>query len=113
MNELNTDTNAYGDTAAINNSTSANATLSPPTTTGNQQQQSANTGQVADLSQFINYIKQFVPVLLDTSSVSNIEFERVLNEKSNGDYLKKFLADPQTKNLIFTKFYAKGNFLNK
>jgi hypothetical protein len=68
----------------------------------------AATGQVADFGLFVNYIKQFVPVLLDTSSASNAEFEKTLGEKSNVECLKKFLGDTQTKNLIFQKFFTKG-----
>jgi hypothetical protein len=88
------------------------ATLSPTSNTnsgsGGSSGNAASTGQVADFGLFVNYIKQFVPVLLDTSSASNVEFEKILGERSNVECLKKFLSDPQTKNLIFQKFFIKG-----
>lgn len=96
-----------GDT--LNDSSSA-ATLSPTSaaSSGTSAAGSASTGQVADLALFINYLKQFVPVLLDTTAATALEFERTLHDKSYSDCLKKFLADPQTKSLIFQKFVTKG-----
>jgi hypothetical protein len=94
---------------SIHESPSA-AILSPTSNTGGGSSGAPGTtgGQVADLGQFIGYIKQFVPVLLDTSSLSNLEFEKTLGEKTNVECCKKFLGDPQTKNLIFQKFFTKG-----
>ncbi len=51
----------------------------------------ASTEQVANFGLFVNYIKQFVTVLLN--STSNTEFEKTLNEKSSVKCLKKFIAD--------------------
>ena len=87
----------------------ANHTLSPTSQqSSSSSSNNTSTSQVADFGQFIAYIKQFVPALLDTSPVSNLEFEKSLEDKSNVDCLRKFLADSQTKNLIFHKFYTKG-----
>ena len=97
---------------AVNDSV---ATLSPTSqgTNGIVAGDRASTVQIADFGLFVNYIKQFVPVLLDMNSVSNVEFEKILADKSNVELLKKFLSDSQSKNLIFQKFYTKGNLASK
>jgi hypothetical protein len=111
MNDATENVYANHDPSVTNNTLSPTSNLTGNSSanvgsgsSSNQQ----NAGQVADLNQFVNYIKQFVPVLLDTSPISNLDFEKSLEDKSNVECLRKFLADPQIKNLIFHKFFTKG-----
>ena len=75
-----------------------------------QSPQSAQVqGQVADVHAFIDYLKQFVPVLLDTTTSSNnSEFEKCLSEKTSVEIIKKFLSEAQIRTLIVQKFIIKG-----
>lgn len=94
------------------------STLNDPTLSPTTQQQpgpastttttSTSTGHIADHTAFINYLKQFIPAILDANSTSTIEFEKCLNEKSSTECIKKFLGDPQVRTLIIQRFYTKG-----
>lgn len=65
-------------------------------------------GQVADVSAFIDYLQQFVPVLLDANNnVNEDEFEKCLNEKTSVEIIKKFMGEGQVRTLIIQKFLMK------
>lgn len=68
----------------------------------------AATAQIADMGSFLKYLKQVVSVLVDINQASLNEFEKTINDKSNAEYIKKFLGDPQTRNLIIQKYQIKG-----
>jgi hypothetical protein len=65
--------------------------------------------RVADIQEFIQYLKQFVPVLLDANCLSISEFEKCMNEKAYVDCIKKFMSDPQTRSLVIQKVLTKGS----
>ena len=66
-------------------------------------------GQVTDVRTFIEYLKQFVPVLLDANNNSgSVEFEKCLSERANQETIKKFLGEAQVRTLIIQKFVIKG-----
>lgn len=66
--------------------------------------------QVADVFAFINYLKQFVPALLDANLASTSDFEKCMNEKMSIETIKKFLGETQVRTLILQKFILKGKF---
>jgi hypothetical protein len=69
----------------------------------------ATTSQsVAEVGAFINYLKQFVPALLDANLTSLSDFEKCLNEKTSLETIKKFLGETQIRTLIIQKFIIKG-----
>lgn len=97
-------------------------TLSPPSATvastqsgaGSSGSSSSSSGQIADHSAFIQYLKQFIPALLDANLASaTAEFEKCLNEKSSVECIKKFLSDQQCRTLIIQRFYTKGLYLKQ
>ncbi len=65
---------------------------------------------VADFQEFVQYLKQFVPVLLDANCLSISEFEKCLSEKANVDCIKKFMSDSKTQSLVIQKCLTKGKF---
>ena len=67
-----------------------------------------SASQVADVSAFISYMKQFVPVLLDANLATIADFEKCMNEKSSNETIKKFLGETQVRTLIIQKFIIKG-----
>ena len=76
----------------------ANNSNTNNTTTAN------NTSQVADVTAFITYLKQFVPALLDANLASLTDFEKCMNEKATLETIKKFLGETQVRTLIIQKF---------
>jgi hypothetical protein len=72
-----------------------------------------SASQVADVSAFISYMKQFVPVLLDANLATIADFEKCMNEKTSSETIKKFLGETQVRTLIIQKFIIKGkSFFN-
>ena len=69
---------------------------------------SSNNVVVADINAFTKYLKQVIPVLLDSSDVNNVEFDKIFNEKSSVECIKKFIGDPQVHSLIIQKFLTNG-----
>ncbi len=100
----------YDSSTSPNNITSSPHPISngvnttPISTPGSQ----PPTGQIADINSFFKYLKQFVPVLLDSSVSNTLEFEKCLNEKQNIDCIRKFLGDSQIRTLIIQKYLTKG-----
>jgi hypothetical protein len=91
--------------------------ISPPTQNSQMNSSSNSSGSsssnnvvVADINAFTKYLKQVIPVLLDSSNVNNVEFDKVLNEKSSVECIKKFIGDPQVRSLMIQKLLAKGEF---
>jgi hypothetical protein len=68
--------------------------------------------QIADYQAFVQYLKQFVPVLLDTNNLSIIDFEKCLNDNRNAEIIKKFMSDQQVRSLVIQKNLTKGNNKN-
>ena len=64
---------------------------------------------VADYLAFIQYLKQFVPVLLDADYSSVAEFDKCLNERLNVECIKKFMSDAQVRSLVIQKNLTKGD----
>jgi uncharacterized protein YvpB len=90
--------------AASNANSGVSGTPNSSTTTA-----AATTSQsVADVGAFINYLKQFVPALLDANLTSLSDFEKCLNEKTSLETIKKFLGETQIRTLIIQKFIIKG-----
>lgn len=91
--------------AASNANSGVSGTPNSSTTTA----ATATTSQsVADVGAFINYLKQFVPALLDANLTSLSDFEKCLNEKTSLETIKKFLGETQIRTLIIQKFIIKG-----
>jgi hypothetical protein len=101
---------ANGSSSNLNNTTTP-ATINSQNSGGQQQQQQPPTGQIADINAFTKYLKQFVPVLLDSNAQSTIEFEKCLTEKHNLDSIRKFLGESQVRTLIIQKYLTKGMHL--
>lgn len=69
----------------------------------------ATTAQAADMAQFVPYLRQLVAVLIDAgAAATSSELERCLADKSSVECVRKFIADPQTRNLIVQKYQTKG-----
>ena len=62
---------------------------------------------IADHVAFINYLRQFIPALLDANLASLPELEKCFNEKSSIECIKKFLGDGQCRTLIIQRFTLK------
>jgi hypothetical protein len=78
--------------------------------TSMQQTQQQQVATIADFNSFIQYLKQFVPILLDADYHSIGEFDKCLNEKTSVDAIKKFMSDPQIRSLMIQKLVTKGKF---
>lgn len=106
MSELSS--NESGDQHATNlqaSSSSTTVTASPNTAAGQ------TTAVVAELSQFLPYLKQLVALLIDANlnpTASASEFDKCLSDKSSLECIRKFINDPQTRNLIIQKLQTKG-----
>ena len=89
-------------------SSGSSSALAGPGTPANSTAAAVSTLQVADVSAFITYMKQFVPVLLDANLATIADFEKCMNEKSSSETIKKFLGETQVRTLIIQKFIIKG-----
>jgi hypothetical protein len=106
-----TSTPINNSTLAANGSSSNLNNTTPATINSQTGQQQPPTGQIADINAFTKYLKQFVPVLLDSNAQSTLEFEKCLTEKHNLDSIRKFLAESQVRTLIIQKYLTKGMFI--
>jgi dynein heavy chain 1 len=62
-----------------------------------------------DYQEFIKYLHQLVPVLLDAKKSSITDLNKCLNEKLNVETIKKFMSDQRVRSLIIQKNLTKGN----
>lgn len=92
-----------------------NLTMSPNLLPNNSNTPTTNNTNaapiVADYNSFVNFLKQFVPILLDSSAGTTTDFEKALQDKSSIDCIKKFINEAQCRSLIIQKFYTKGLLL--
>ena len=95
------------------NSSSSNlvGSANTPNTTNSNSTGSNSTSQVADVTAFASYLKQFVPALLDANLTSITDFEKCMNEKTTIETIKKFLGETQVRTLIIQKFILKGKYI--
>lgn len=85
--------------------------IEPNDTDQSSSPQQPSTGtqpaSIADHIAFINYLRQFIPALLDANLASLPELEKCFNEKSSIECIKKFLGDGQCRTLIIQRFTLK------
>lgn len=94
-------------TPNVNSSNTATTPSSATSTTGGPQAPAAAL-VAADPAQFVPYLRQLVTVLIDANPN---DFEKFLNDKSCLECVRKFITDPQTRNLIVQKYQSKGNLI--
>lgn len=66
------------------------------------------TSELADISQFVNYIKRVVPVLLEDDDDIHPALLTALADKNNIEILKKFIGDPQCRAVLIQRSSSKG-----
>ena len=68
---------------------------------------------LADVNNFLKYLRKVVPVCLEEDVVSSQAFETALGDKSHHEAIRKFISDPQTRALIIQRSSTKGSVLLK
>ena len=58
---------------------------------------------VVDVKNFSNYLRRVVPLLLEGDPEVPIELDTTLKDPLHVDYIRKFLADAQTRSLLVTR----------
>ena len=67
------------------------------------QPQSPVSPPVADINSFVVYLKRLISVMLDEEGDASSDLDKALQDNSNLEILKKFLADFSAKCLLITK----------
>ena len=58
---------------------------------------------VVDVKNFTNYLRRVVPLLLEGDPQVPLELDTTLKDPLHVDYIRKFLADAQTRSLLVTR----------
>ena len=58
---------------------------------------------VVDVKNFTNYLRRVVPLLLEGDAEVPLELDTTLKDPLHVDYIRKFLADAQTRSLLVTR----------
>lgn len=58
---------------------------------------------VVDVKNFTNYLRRVVPLLLEGDPEVPLELDTTLKDPLHVDYIRKFLADAQTRSLLVTR----------
>ena len=67
---------------------------------------------VADINNFLKYLRRAVPVCLEEDAVSSPAFETALADKSNLESIRKFISDPQTRAIFIQRNSTKGDLVD-
>lgn len=63
---------------------------------------------IVELSEFCNYIRKSVTLLLQEDDVTPVALNTALEDKNNQDCIKKFLSDSQVSTLFVQRSSSKG-----
>lgn len=63
---------------------------------------------IVDYAAFANYLKKAVTILLPEEDVISPALNNALEDRSNQECIKKFLADPQVSSLYIQRSSSKG-----
>ena len=63
---------------------------------------------LADVNNFLKYLRRAVPICLEEDSVSSPAFEAALGDKNHQESIKKFIGDPQTRAIFIQRNSTKG-----
>jgi dynein heavy chain 1 len=75
----------------------------PNAPTGNSITPSTAIVSLADLDTFVGYLKRVCGPILDSSLENTNDIERLFNDRSSIDSIKKFISDPQCQTLLVSK----------
>ena len=67
--------------------------------------------QVADVNNFLKYLRKAVPVCLEEDVVTSQAFETALGDKAHQEAIRKFISDPQTRAIFIQRSSTKGNLI--
>lgn len=76
--------------------------------TGEPTPESQNIAAV-DYTLFANYLRKIAPILAPEEDAAQSSFIYALDDKSNQEYVRKFIADPQVWALCIQRSSTKGN----
>ena len=63
---------------------------------------------LADVNNFLKYLRRSVPVCLEEDTVTSPSFESALADKSHQEAIRKFISDPQTRAIFIQRSSTKG-----
>lgn len=63
---------------------------------------------LADMNNFLKYLRKVVPVCLEEDAVTSPAFETALADKSHLEAARRFISDPQTRAIFIQRSSTKG-----
>lgn len=66
---------------------------------------------IADVNNFLKYLRKAVPVCLEEDVVTSQAFETALGDKAHQEAIRKFISDPQTRAIFIQRSSTKGNLI--
>lgn len=63
---------------------------------------------LADVNNFLKYLRKAVPICLEEDVVSSQAFETALGDKAHQEAIRKFISDPQTRAIFIQRSSTKG-----
>lgn len=63
---------------------------------------------LADVNNFLKYLRKAVPVCLEEDVITSQAFETALGDKSHQEAIRKFISDPQTRAIFIQRSSTKG-----
>lgn len=77
--------------------------VNPNTSTGTISTSATANVSLADSDTFISYLKRVCAPILDASLENTIDIERLFNDRSSIECIKKFISDPQCQTILISK----------
>ena len=63
---------------------------------------------LADVNNFLKYLRKAVPICLEEDVVTSQAFETALGDKLHQEAIRKFISDPQTRAIFIQRSSTKG-----
>ena len=67
---------------------------------------------LADVNNFLKYLRRAVPICLEEDAVSSPAFEAALGDKAHQESIRKFISDPQTRAIFIQRSSTKGMLIS-